>query len=202
MKRVLIIFSHPGQRHSHINVGLADVARSAPGISFVDLYAEYPRFKINVDVEQQRLLAHDIVIFQFPIHWYSTPSLLKEWQDLVLEHGFAYGPGGDQLAGKILLPVVTAGGAEDAYRVDGVNRFSLRTLLSPLEQTANLCQMQYVPPFVLFSSLAASADGRAEIHMKQYKLLLEALQDERLDISACQQRDLLKDGALPIISRV
>lgn len=28
---------------------------------------------------------------QHPFYWYSTPALLKEWQDLVLEHGWAYG---------------------------------------------------------------------------------------------------------------
>ena len=54
-----------------------------------------------------------------------------------------------------LLPVATAGGPDDAYREQGSNKFPLRTLLTPLEQTANLCQMRYIPPFVLFASLKA-----------------------------------------------
>ena len=199
MSKVMVLFAHPGQRHSQINLDLAKVARSVDDIGFVDLYADYPRFKIDIDREQERLLVHDVVVFQFPIYWYSTPSLLKEWQDLVLEYGFAYGPGGDKLAGKLLVPVVTAGALQDAYREDGRANFPLRTLLSPLEQTANLCQMVYVPPLVLFAAMSARNDGRAEEHFKQYRLLLEALRDGRFDVEAARKRDLLGDGALPVL---
>ena len=199
MSRVIVLFAHPGQRHSQINLELAEAARSTDGIDFVDLYAEYPRFKIDIDREQERLLSHDAIVFQFPIYWYSTPALLKEWQDLVLEYGFAYGPGGDKLAGKLLLPVATAGGPEDAYREHGSNNFPLRTLLTPLEQTANLCQMRYIPPFVLFASLRARTDGRAGRHVDQYRTLLGALRDDRLDIERSRQRDLLNDDGLPVL---
>lgn len=198
MVNVLVLYAHPGQRHSRVNVELARVARLTHGIEFVDLYANYPRFNIDVEVEQKRLLSHSVIILQFPVYWYSTPSLLKEWQDLVLEYGFAYGPGGDKLAGKLLLPVATAGGAMDAYRLDGRNNFPLRTLLSPLEQMANLCGMLYIPPFVLFAALEARADGRVQIHARQYQALLEALRDECLNIPAARQCGLLNVEELPI----
>jgi len=198
MHKVLVLFAHPGQRHSQINVELAEAAAKTPGITFVDLYAEYPRFKIDIDAEQQRLVAHDVIIFQFPIYWYSTPSLLKEWLDLVLEFGFAYGQGGDKLAEKLLLPIATAGGAETAYQENGSNHFPLRTLLSPLEQTATLCQMRYIPPYVLFASLKARTDGRSQQHLQNYRELLAALRDDRLDIDAARQRNLLSDDTLPI----
>ena len=41
---------------------------------------------------------HDVVIFQFPLFWYSTPPILKQWQDIVLEYGWAYGEGGTKSA--------------------------------------------------------------------------------------------------------
>jgi len=82
-------------------------------VTIVDLYAEYPDFCIDIDREQQRLREHDIIVFMFPLYWYSTPSILKEWQDLVLEHGFAYGHDGKELSGKKLLCALTAGGNED-----------------------------------------------------------------------------------------
>ena len=44
---------------------------------------------------QVALVAADTIVFQFPFYWYSVPPLLKEWIDLVLEHGFAYGLEGD-----------------------------------------------------------------------------------------------------------
>ncbi len=200
MASVLILYAHPGQRHSQINRELSKMAGAIEGVTLVDLYAEYPRFKIDIDAEQARLLAHDVLIFQFPIFWYSTPALLKEWQDLVLEFRFAYGPGGDRLQGKLFLAVVTAGGREEAYRVGGANRHSLRALLHPLEQTAALCRMRYLPPFALFGAHAARSDGRGVSHADAYRVLLEALRDNRLDLEAAARRELLSDGAPPLLA--
>jgi len=103
MNKVLILFAHPDQPMSKVNLRMFEAAKMLDGITAIDLYGLYPRFKVDIEAEQQRLLAHDLIIFQFPIYWYSTPALLKEWQDLVLEHGFAYGKGGSKLAGKSLL---------------------------------------------------------------------------------------------------
>ncbi|TCM58142.1 Kef-type potassium/proton antiporter accessory protein (CPA2 family) [Rhizobium sp. PP-F2F-G48] len=199
MARVLILFAHPGQRHSRLNVRMAREAAQLDGVTFVDLYAEYPRFNIDIDAEQARLVAHDVILFQFPIYWYSVPALLKEWQDLVLEYGFAYGQSGSKLAGKLFLPVVTTGGARDAYREEGSNHFRLRTLLSPLEQTALLCGMRFLPPAVLFSAHDSAADGRAETHIAAYLRLLAALRDETLDLEAVSKVELLDDDALSLI---
>ena len=160
MARLLVYYAHPGQRHSKANAKMARVAETVDGISFVDLYRTYPRFDINVDVEQQRLLDHDVILFQFPVFWYSTPSLIKEWLDLVLEHGFAYGAGGDRLAGKAMMLAVTAAGPSEAYSKDGYQHFPLRTFLTPLEQTARLCGMRFPAPYVLYAALRAPQVGQ------------------------------------------
>ncbi len=119
MSKLILYYAHPGQRFSNVNKAMWAAAQSVEGITRVDLYAEYPRFDINVDREQSRLLDHEVIVFQFPLFWYSTPSLVKEWQDLVLEHGFAYGTGGTELAGKTLMLAITAAGPEDAYTPKG-----------------------------------------------------------------------------------
>lgn len=198
MKSILVLYAHPAPRHSTANMELAKAAQNVKGVTFVDLYAQYPRFKINIDKEQEQLLAHDIIIFQFPLMWYSTPSLLKEWQDLVLEYGFAYGEGGNALAGKLLFPIVTAGGPSEAYHADGYNNFELSTLLTPLEQTANLCSMHYVSPFSLFASLRAKNDGRLSEHVLQYQRLLEALSNGTFNYDAAKQMRILTADNLPI----
>lgn len=56
-----------------------------------DLYEVYPTLNISAKREQKLLLEHDAIVFQHPFYWYSTPAILKEWQDIVLEHGWAYG---------------------------------------------------------------------------------------------------------------
>jgi glutathione-regulated potassium-efflux system ancillary protein KefG len=166
----------------------------------VDLYAEYPDFEIDVDGEQARLLEHDAIVFMHPLYWYSTPAILKEWQDLVLEHGFAYGTGGTALFGKIFFNALTAGGPEAAYCAEGFNHFTIRELLYPLEQTALLCGMVYLPPFALFGARMAVDEGRLDVHVADWIRVLEALRDDRLDME--KARDLPKlNGNLDAILR-
>lgn len=198
-RKILVLFAHPGQRYSKVNVELAETASRIRGVTLVDLYAEYPRFKINVELEQERLLEHDVIVFQFPLFWYSTPALLKEWQDLVLEYGFAYGEGGDRIAGKLFAPVITAGGPEEFYRAGGRNNFPLRDLLAPLEQTANLCGLHFVSPYALFAALKAAGSERMQDHIEGYERYLQALRDGRLDLAAAADMRQLSAATLPIL---
>jgi len=198
MSKVLILFAHPDQSQSCVNTSMASAARELDDVTVADLYAEYPRYKIEPEKEQQRLLEHDVVVLQFPFYWYSTPSILKEWMDGVLEYGFAYGHEGDKLANKPLLVATTAGGSEDAYSTQGSNQFPIRTLLSPLEQTANLCQMPYLPPFVLFGSLAASQDQRLTSHINHYRELLISLRDDQLEVKALSSHELMSESLLSV----
>lgn len=182
-KRILILFAHPSPERSEVNVPLFKASQSIENVTTVDLYGEYPTYRINIDKEQQRILEHDIIIFMFPLYWYSTPAILKEWQDLVLEYGFAYGRDGKALHGKTFLCALTAGGAENAYRADGYNHFTINELLQPLEQTAMLTGMQYLPPFALFGARTAVEDGKLDQHINDWKMILKALRDDNLDLT-------------------
>ena len=197
MARLLVYYAHPGEKFSHVNKAMASAARSVEGIDFVDLYAEYPRHNINVKKEQERLVEHDVILFQFPLFWYSTPSIIKEWQDLVLEYGFAYGHDGNALKDKVIMLAVSAGGPETAYQPDGYQNHPLTTFLTPLRQTATLCKMQYATPYVLFGALKASQEDRIEPHVNGYQDLLEALRDETYDFVAARGQDTINYETLP-----
>ncbi len=184
MPKLLVYYAHPGQSHSHVNARMARVAEREDGVSFVDLYADYPRFEIDIDNEQQRLIDHEVILFQFPVFWYSTPSIIKEWLDLVLEQGFAYGDEGDKLAGKTLMLALTAAGPAEAYTTDGYQNHTLRTFLSPLEQSTTLCKMHFATPYVLFGALHAPDNGEAELHINAYQQLIRALRDNTYDFEA------------------
>ncbi|MDJ0833961.1 MAG: NAD(P)H-dependent oxidoreductase [Gammaproteobacteria bacterium] len=192
-QRILILFAHPSPDRSEVNIPLAQATGKLPGVTLVDLYAEYPNLDIDVDREQQRLLDHDIIVFMHPLYWYSTPAILKEWQDLVLEHGFAYGSEGTALHGKIFFNALTAGGAESAYCPQGYNHFSIRELLQPMEQMALLCGMTYLPPFALFGARTAVEENRLQDHIQDWQRLVQALHENRVDID--QARDLPKLNA-------
>ena len=195
-KKVLILFAHPSQHRSEVNTPLFKEAQKIEGVTCVDLYGEYPRFDINIDREQQRLREHDVVIFQFPLYWYSTPAILKEWQDLVLEYGFAYGTDGTALQGKTMLCVLSAGGKEEAYKAEGYNHFTIRQLLAPIEQMSALTGMNYIAPLAMFGARTADEEGRIPRHVELYKSLLTALVEDRLDVEAAAS--LIKlNSALP-----
>ena len=189
MASVILYYIHPGQQHSHTNRQMQNAAGQIENIERVDLYHEYPRFNINIDKEQQRLVEHDVVVLQFPVFWYSGPSLLKEWIDLVLEYGFAYGSNGNSLTGKKLVLAVTAGGPEYAYSPEGYQNHSLRTFLTPFQQTATLCKMEFTPPYVLYNSLQTEDTARIEKHADGFARLIEAARDDRLDYSALSAMD-------------
>lgn len=190
--KTLVYYAHPGHQYSRANKALCHVAHTIDDITFVDLYAEYPRHDIDVVQEQARLNDHDAILFQFPLFWYSAPSLVKEWQDLVLEYDYAYGPRGDALKGKYFGLVLTAGGGEDAYQTDGFQRFPLTTFLTPYQRTAELCQMHYLPPYVYFGALAEPATNGLDAHCEGYRHYLEGLRDDRLPLGKILSMDLLK----------
>lgn len=189
--KVLVVFAHPALERSRVNRHLFDAVRSLPGVTPHDLYEVYPRFTLDVDAEQALCAEHDVIVFQHPFYWYSAPSLVKEWQDLVLELGWAYGPGGNALRGKVTLNVVTTGGTAAAYHPEGRNRFTMRQLLSPFDQTAHLCGMKFLAPLVVHGALALSGKDKIEPYAARYVKAIEALRDGTMDLDAAAKADEL-----------
>jgi glutathione-regulated potassium-efflux system ancillary protein KefG len=181
--RILILFAHPAFQKSRVNRVLIGAVQGVNGVTFHDLYQIYPDFDIDAKHEQNLLGAHDILVFQYPFLWYSVPALVREWQDLVLENGWAYGPRGTALRGKRMLCAVTTGGGEEAYSPSHRNRFTMRELLAPMEQMARLCGMGYLPPFVVHGTFQMT-DSEILRHALDYRRTLEALRDGRVDLSA------------------
>ena len=174
--RILVLAAHPRPSTSIVQRALSNAARSIAGVTFHDLYAAYPDFGIHAAREQELLLAHDVIIFQHPFYWYSSPAIIKEWQDIVLDFGWAYGPGGNRLHGKFMMQAISTGGAEGFYHAKGRNRFSVDELLSPFNQTAHLCGMAYLKPFVVYEGRRIS-DDELEGHVTHYSDLLTGLVD-------------------------
>lgn len=174
MARVLVLFAHPALHRSRANARLVAAARAVHGVTVHDLYETYPDFFICAEDEKERLLAHDVIVWHHPFYWYSCPALLKEWINIVLEHGFAYGDGGMALKGKRAMTALTTGGVAEAYGPDGFNRFTISHLLAPFEQTARLCGMTYEEPFVVHGTHQLS-DPDLDAHAARYAARLAEL---------------------------
>jgi len=190
-RRILVLFAHPALHKSWVNRRLLEAIDGLEGVTVNDLYETYPTFHIDVKREQALLLEHDVIVFQHPFYWYSSPAILKEWQDLVLEYGFAYGEGGTALEGKQFLSAVSTGGQQEAYCRSGSNRFAMRELLAPFEQTARLCGMDYLPPFVIHGTHRLREPGQIDPFADDYRALLQGLRDQRLRWEGLDERTYL-----------
>ena len=157
MTKTLILLFHRDLSQSKANAALAAAASRLPGIEIVDMQAAYPG---GIDIfrdgerEAARLLAADRIVLQFPIQWYSTPALLKSWQDAVLTRMFylAYETEGRLLEGTPLMLAATAGNVPEAYRPGGRNMFPMIELLAPLRATAHRCGLPWSEPFILYQA--------------------------------------------------
>jgi glutathione-regulated potassium-efflux system ancillary protein KefG len=94
----------------------------------------------------------------------------------------------------VTLNAITTGGTAGAYRPEGRNRFTMRQLLAPFDQTAHLCGMRFLAPFVVHGALALSGDTPVAPHARRYVRLLESLRDGTLDLARAAAAEEL--GAL------
>ncbi|HEX4200817.1 MAG TPA: NAD(P)H-dependent oxidoreductase [Chthoniobacterales bacterium] len=193
-RRLLILFAHPALHKSRVNQLLLSSVESLSGVTINDLYESYPNFHVNVAREQALLLEHDVIVFQHPFYWYSSPAILKQWQDLVLEYGFAFGKNGTRLHGKLALTAISTGGPSSAYQRSGYNYFTVRELLAPFEQTARLCGMTYLPPFVVPGVLWMEDQAELSAYGSVYRRALAALRDHTFDLSELMKLDTLNQA--------
>lgn len=192
MAKVLILFAHPRLQNSRTHARLIKEIEKIGNITFHDLYEAYPDFDIDVEYEQQLLLNHDIFVMQFPFYWYSSPPLLKQWIDLVLEHGWAYGQKGKALQDKRILLSISTGGRVEAYSKGGFNRFSIREFLAPFEQTAKLCNMVFLPPFVFHGTHIATPEDISTA-ADTYHKLLRLLTEDKIDFKTISEHHYINE---------
>lgn len=179
MAKILLLFAHPALEKSRVHAAMLKRVQKIGDITINDLYQQYPFFDIDVAREQQLLVSHDIFVFQHPFYWYSVPAIIKQWQDLVLEHGWAYGKKGRMLEGKKMFHAITSGGRAESYNKEGYNSYSIPELLRPIERTAKLCQMEYWPPYVIHGT-HRMVENDINVQATRYAALIAALRDDRI----------------------
>ncbi|MBW4976139.1 NAD(P)H-dependent oxidoreductase [Roseovarius mucosus] len=158
MTQTLILLFHPDLGRSKANAALQAAARTVSGAQVVDMSARYPSGVIDMhadgeaEAEARALLEADRIVLQFPIQWYSTPPLLKAWQDAVLTRMYYIHAAteGDRLVGTPLMIAATAGNAPAAYGRDGANHFTMDELMAPLKATALRCGLPWHSPHLVF----------------------------------------------------
>lgn len=154
----LLILAHPNLDKSVANKTIIEeLKKSNLQLEIRNLHDLYPDFKIDAKAEQQALLQHETIVFQYPFFWLSIPAILKQWFDMVFEYQFAYGSQGDKLKGKNFIPSFTIGSPESAYQTLGKHNFRVYEFCKSIEQTAHYAQMNYIEPIYFYG---ASSTGK------------------------------------------
>jgi glutathione-regulated potassium-efflux system ancillary protein KefG len=169
-----------------------EAVADAPSVTVRDLYELYPDFNVDIAQEKELLVQHDVIVWQHPLYWYSAPPLLKQWIDMVLEFGWAYGPSGTALRDKWVFNVISSGGAEEAYQLGGKNRYPIQEYLRPFEQTARLCGMHFLPPFAVHGTHKLGDEELAELGTR-YGALMNGLAQGAFALSELQQLTYLHE---------
>ncbi|WP_159881566.1 NAD(P)H-dependent oxidoreductase [Paenibacillus puerhi] len=165
--KTLVIVSHPNLTSSRINQAWVEALQKHDDLTIHQLYKAYPDETIDIAREQKLLEAHDRIIFQYPLYWYSTPPLLKKWFDVVLQYGWAYGPGGDNMQGKEIGAAISTYGSTASYQPGGANRFTIEEILRPIEALSHFISATYLPPFS-FSDVSNVTDEQLEQSIIDY----------------------------------
>ena len=167
--KTIIILAHPTIEDSKVNKRWKQELLQYPDeIAVHEIYKEYSDGNINVLKEQKLLESYDNIIFQFPLYWYSYPSLLKKWLDEVFTHGWAYGTRGDKLKGKKFGIAMSIGDKKDNYLQSGSVTFTVDEVIVPFKATAVHVGAISMPYFAIFGASYQASDEEINQSAKDY----------------------------------
>lgn len=136
-------------------------------------------FTEDLKAEMQKLEWADLVIFNFPLWWFSLPAILKGWVDRVFAMGFAYGGGKGVydtgvFKGKRGMLCITTGGPEVAYGPTGRNGDPEKILFHINHGMLYFVGMDVLPPFMIYSPVRLTEEQRKK-ELERYREYLLAI---------------------------
>ncbi|XP_018606901.1 NAD(P)H dehydrogenase [quinone] 1 isoform X1 [Scleropages formosus] len=139
------------------------------------------RLSEDISAEQRKVEEANLIIFQFPMYWFSMPAILKGWVDRVLTQGFAftlpkmYNNGAFKDKKAILS--FTTGASEPMFLPDGING-DMNVTLWPIQYgVLNFCGFQVLPPQIFWAP-ARSPPSVREAMLEVWRTRLGALWEE------------------------
>jgi glutathione-regulated potassium-efflux system ancillary protein KefG len=72
--------------------------------------------------------------------------------------------------------------------------FTIRELTTPYRAAANLCGMDWLPPFAVLGINRGVPKSQRVRHAEDYRRILIALRDDRLDLDRARSSELLNQS--------
>lgn len=133
-------------------------------------------FVPELKAEMGKLAWADLVIFQFPLWWFSLPAILKGWVDRVFAMGFSYNVGVRHetgiFRGKRGMLAFTTGGPPASYSPEGQNG-NLDELVRHIQYgMLHFIGLDVLPPLIAYGAAGVTAEQRAAYLMEYREHLL------------------------------
>lgn len=132
----------------------------------------------DVRAEQAKVAAADLVLFHFPVWWFSMPAILKGWIDRVFSRGFAYSSGhkygSGHFKGKKAMLCLTTGTASTLYEPNGIDGDLHHVLWHIHNGILAYTGFTVLPPFAAWQP-ARSSEVERRRYLDAYRRRLETL---------------------------
>jgi len=90
------------------------------------------------------------------------------------------------------MTAISSGGSREVYRKGGARNFSLRQMLIPFEQTANLCKLEFLPPFVVHGTHLLDEQGISSAAV-DYQRFISTLRDDAFNMKELGKYEYIND---------
>ena len=139
-------------------------------------------FAADVEAELRKMESCDLMIWQFPLWWFSLPGILKGWADRVFAMGRTYC--GERFyengffKGKRALLSLKTGGPEAAYQKGGWNG-DIHAILRPVQRgILRFAGWDVLAPNIVYSPARVS-DAERQAALQAWSARLLAINSEQ-----------------------
>lgn len=156
------------------------------------------RLSDDIAAEQRKVEEAELIIFQFPLYWFSVPAVMKGWMDRVLTQGFAFSLermyNNGIFKDKKAMLSFTTGATQTMFRPDGING-DINIALWPLQNgTLHFCGFQVLAPQIFWCPAHSPPVARTAM-LDGWRARLKGLLAEKpLTFAPCELFDLSFQG--------
>ena len=143
-------------------------------------------FHDDIEKEMAKMEVCDLMIWQFPLWWFSVPAILKGWVDRVFamgriydhDHLFANG----KLKGKKAMLSLTVGGDESIYMKDGFLG-DINAILRPIHRgILEFVGFDILKPHIIYAPVRMSPQERADELKRYCERLINIEKEKPIDV--------------------
>uniref|UniRef100_A0A3Q3NQX5 Ribosyldihydronicotinamide dehydrogenase [quinone] n=1 Tax=Labrus bergylta TaxID=56723 RepID=A0A3Q3NQX5_9LABR len=160
----------------------------------------------DITAEHKKVEAAELIIFQFPLYWFSVPAIMKGWIDRVLTQGFAFSLekiyNNGIFKDKKAMLSFTTGATQTMFRPDGING-DINVILWPLQNgTLHFCGFQVLAPQIFWSPAHCPPVARTAMLDGWQARLKGLLEEKPLTFAPCELFDLSFQGGFMLWPKV